>query len=65
MVQARTKCRNEAQVAFKRAYIDEGIGKYKDAMAGYQRTIDLLPDPNEEYHRKAAERMSQLRSKIK
>jgi pSer/pThr/pTyr-binding forkhead associated (FHA) protein/tetratricopeptide (TPR) repeat protein len=65
MVQARTKCRNEAQAAFKRAYIDEGIGKYKDAMAGYQRTIDLLPDPNEEYHRKAAERMSQLKSKIK
>jgi pSer/pThr/pTyr-binding forkhead associated (FHA) protein/tetratricopeptide (TPR) repeat protein len=65
MVQARTRCRNEAQQAFKRAYIDEGIGKYRDAMAGYQRTIDLLPDANEEYHRKAAERMSQLRSKIK
>jgi pSer/pThr/pTyr-binding forkhead associated (FHA) protein/tetratricopeptide (TPR) repeat protein len=65
LVQARSKLRAEAQEAFRRGYINEGLGRYKEAMDLYQRALNLLPDPNEEYHKKAAEKIAQLKDKVK
>lgn len=65
MNQARNKMRAEAQEAYKRGYINEGLGRYKEALDFYQKTLNLLPDSNEEYHRKAAEKIAQLKDKVR
>lgn len=65
LMQARSKLRAEAQEAFRRGYINEGLGRYKEAMDLYQRTLNLLPDPNEEYHKKAADKIAQLKDKVR
>jgi pSer/pThr/pTyr-binding forkhead associated (FHA) protein/Flp pilus assembly protein TadD len=65
LMQARSKLRAEAQEAFRRGYINEGLGRYKEAMDLYQKSLNLLPDPNEEYHKKAADKIAQLKDKVK
>lgn len=65
LTQARSKLRAEAQEAFRRGYINEGLGRYKEAMDFYQKTLSLLPDPNEEYHKKAADKIAELKDKVK
>lgn len=65
MIQARSKLRAEAQEAFKRGYINEGLGRYKEAMDFYQKALNLVPDPTEEYHKKAADKIAQLKDKVR
>jgi tetratricopeptide (TPR) repeat protein len=63
--QARMKLRAAAQETYRRGYIAEGLGKYREALDLYQKTLNLLPDANEEYHKKAADKISQLKDKVK
>ena len=63
--QAQTKIRAEAQELYRKGYISEGLGHYKEALDYYRKTLALLPGSNEEYHKKAADKISQLRDKVK
>jgi pSer/pThr/pTyr-binding forkhead associated (FHA) protein/tetratricopeptide (TPR) repeat protein len=63
--QARMKLRAAAQETYRRGYIAEGLGKYREALDLYQKTLNLLPDANEEYHKKAADKISQLKDRVK
>jgi tetratricopeptide (TPR) repeat protein len=65
MVKARDRLRQEAIDVYKRAYIYEGLGRLPEALEYYQKALALLPDPKEEYHQKAAERIENLRRKIR
>lgn len=61
---AMDRVRSEAVEIYKRAYIYEGLGRLQEAMELYRETLALLPNPREEYHRKASERIQELSRKI-
>jgi tetratricopeptide (TPR) repeat protein len=58
------RVRSEAVDLYKRAYIYEGLGRSREALALYRESLALLPDPSEEYHQKAAERIADLNRKL-
>jgi pSer/pThr/pTyr-binding forkhead associated (FHA) protein/tetratricopeptide (TPR) repeat protein len=60
---AMERIRSTAVDTYKRAYIYEGLGKFREALELYEQTLALLPDPKEEYHRKAAQRIEELKRK--
>ncbi len=64
MANALQKVRSEAVDIYKRAYIYEGLGKLRDARDLYRQCLALLPNPNEEYHQKAQQRIADLDRKL-
>lgn len=64
MAHAIERVRSEAVDLYKRAYIYEGLGRSREALALYKESLALLPDPSEEYHQKAAERIANLNRKL-
>jgi pSer/pThr/pTyr-binding forkhead associated (FHA) protein/tetratricopeptide (TPR) repeat protein len=64
MAQAAGKVRAEAVEIYKRAYIYEGLGKLRDARDLYRQCLALLPNPREEYHQKARQRIEDLDRKL-
>jgi tetratricopeptide (TPR) repeat protein len=64
MADALEKVRSEAVDIYKRAYIYEGLGKLRDARELYRQCLALLPNPREEYHQKAAQRIAELDRKL-
>ena len=64
IARAIERVRSEAVDLYKRAYIYEGLGRSREALALYQESLALLPDPSEEYHQKAAERIAELNRKL-
>jgi pSer/pThr/pTyr-binding forkhead associated (FHA) protein/tetratricopeptide (TPR) repeat protein len=64
MVDALAKVRQEAVDIYKRAYIYEGLGKLRDARDLYRQCLALLPNPREEYHQKAQQRIEDLDRKL-
>lgn len=58
------RVRAEAVDRYKRAYIYEGLGRLREALDLYRQTLALLPDPKEEYHQKASERIAELTRKL-
>lgn len=64
MAEAIGRIRAEAVELYKRAYIYEGLGRLQEARELYEETLALLPDPNEEYHQKASERIAELNRKL-
>ena len=61
---AMEKVRSEAGDRYKRAYIYEGLGRSREALELYRETLALLPDPREEYHQKASDRIAELNRKL-
>ena len=61
---AMEKVRSEAVDRYKRAYIYEGLGRSREALELYRETLALLPDPREEYHQKASDRIAELNRKL-
>jgi pSer/pThr/pTyr-binding forkhead associated (FHA) protein/tetratricopeptide (TPR) repeat protein len=61
---ASDKVRGEAVDRYKRAYIYEGLGRFREALDLYRECLALLPDPREEYHKKAAQRIDELSRKV-
>jgi pSer/pThr/pTyr-binding forkhead associated (FHA) protein/tetratricopeptide (TPR) repeat protein len=61
---ASEKVRSEAVDRYKRAYIYEGLGRFREALDLYRQCLELLPDPREEYHKKAAQRIDELSRKV-
>ncbi len=61
---AMEKVRAEAVDRYKRAYIYEGLGRFREALDLYRECLALLPDPHEEYHKKAAQRIDELSRKV-
>jgi pSer/pThr/pTyr-binding forkhead associated (FHA) protein len=57
------KVRSEAIDRYKRAYIYEGLGRSREALELYREALALLPDPTEEYHQKASDRIAELNRK--
>lgn len=64
MAEAAEKVRSEAVEVYKRAYIYEGLGKLRDARDLYKQCLALLPNPREEYHQKARQRIEDLDRKL-
>jgi pSer/pThr/pTyr-binding forkhead associated (FHA) protein/tetratricopeptide (TPR) repeat protein len=64
MGNALEKVRSEAVDVYKRAYIYEGLGKLRDARDLYRQCLALLPNPREEYHQKAQQRIADLDRKL-
>jgi tetratricopeptide (TPR) repeat protein len=64
MNEAAEKVREEAIEIYKRAYIYEGLGKLRDARDLYRQCLALLPNPREEYHQKAKQRIEDLDRKL-
>lgn len=64
MASAAEKVRSEAVDIYKRAYIYEGLGKLRDARDLYRQCLALLPNPREEYHQKAQQRIEDLDRKL-
>jgi pSer/pThr/pTyr-binding forkhead associated (FHA) protein/tetratricopeptide (TPR) repeat protein len=64
MADALEKVRSEAVEIYKRAYIYEGLGKLRDARELYRQCLALLPNPREEYHQKAQQRIAELDRKL-
>ncbi len=64
MADALEKVRSEAVDIYKRAYIYEGLGKLRDARELYRQCLALLPNPREEYHQKAQQRIAELDRKL-
>ena len=64
MGNALRKVRSEAVDVYKRAYIYEGLGKLRDARDLYRQCLALLPNPREEYHQKAQQRIADLDRKL-
>jgi pSer/pThr/pTyr-binding forkhead associated (FHA) protein/tetratricopeptide (TPR) repeat protein len=64
MADALAKVRSEAVEVYKRAYIYEGLGKLRDARDLYRQCLALLPNPREEYHQKAQQRIADLDRKL-
>jgi len=64
MGNALEKVRSEAVDIYKRAYIYEGLGKLRDARDLYRQCLALLPNPREEYHQKAQQRIADLDRKL-
>jgi pSer/pThr/pTyr-binding forkhead associated (FHA) protein/tetratricopeptide (TPR) repeat protein len=64
MGSALEKVRSEAVDVYKRAYIYEGLGKLRDARDLYRQCLALLPNPREEYHQKAQQRIADLDRKL-
>jgi len=64
MGNALGKVRSEAVDVYKRAYIYEGLGKLRDARDLYRQCLALLPNPREEYHQKAQQRIADLDRKL-
>lgn len=64
MASALEKVRSEAVDIYKRAYIYEGLGKLRDARDLYRQCLALLPNPREEYHQKAQQRIADLDRKL-
>jgi len=64
MGSALEKVRSEAVEIYKRAYIYEGLGKLRDARDLYRQCLALLPNPREEYHQKAQQRIADLDRKL-
>ncbi len=64
MANALQKVRSEAVDIYKRAYIYEGLGKLRDARDLYRQCLALLPNPREEYHQKAQQRIADLDRKL-
>ena len=64
IARAIERVRSEAVDLYKRAYIYEGLGRSREALALYRESLALLPDPSEEYHQKAAERIAELNRKL-
>jgi pSer/pThr/pTyr-binding forkhead associated (FHA) protein/tetratricopeptide (TPR) repeat protein len=64
MADALEKVRSEAVEIYKRAYIYEGLGKLRDARDLYRQCLALLPNPREEYHQKAQQRITDLDRKL-
>jgi Flp pilus assembly protein TadD len=64
MASALEKVRSEAVDIYKRAYIYEGLGKLRDARDLYRQCLALLPNPREEYHQKAQQRIAELDRKL-
>ena len=64
MGSALEKVRSEAVDIYKRAYIYEGLGKLRDARDLYRQCLALLPNPREEYHQKAQQRIADLDRKL-
>lgn len=64
VAQAIERVRSEAVDRYKRAYIYEGLGRFREALALYQESLALLPDPREEYHQKASERIVELKRRL-
>jgi len=64
MAEALSKVRSEAVEIYKRAYIYEGLGKLRDARDLYRQCLALLPNPREEYHQKAQQRITDLDRKL-
>ncbi len=64
MADALEKVRTEAVEIYKRAYIYEGLGKLRDARDLYRQCLALLPNPREEYHQKAQQRIADLDRKL-
>jgi tetratricopeptide (TPR) repeat protein len=60
LVSATERVRSEAVDRYKRAYIFQGLGRFPEALALYRETLALLPNPREEYHQKASERIEEL-----
>ncbi len=58
------RVRSEAVDVYKRAYTYEGMGKLRDARDLYRQCVALLPNPREEYHQKAQERIAELDRKL-
>lgn len=61
---ASEKVRAEAVDRYKRAYIYEGLGRFREALDLYRQCLALLPDPREEYHKKASQRIEELSRKV-
>jgi pSer/pThr/pTyr-binding forkhead associated (FHA) protein/tetratricopeptide (TPR) repeat protein len=64
MATASERVRTEAVDRYKRAYIYEGLGRLREALELYRETLALLPDPKEEYHQKASQRIAELSRKV-
>jgi len=64
LAKARDRIRQEAIEIYKKGYIYEGLGRVKEALDLYRQTLELLPDPKEEYHQKAAERVQRLKGRV-
>ena len=64
VARAIERVRSEAVDLYKRAYIYEGLGRFREALALYQESLALLPDPREEYHQKASERIAELKRRL-
>jgi pSer/pThr/pTyr-binding forkhead associated (FHA) protein/tetratricopeptide (TPR) repeat protein len=64
MADALEKVRAGAVEIYKRAYIYEGLGKLRDARELYRQCLALLPNPREEYHQKAQQRIAELDRKL-
>jgi pSer/pThr/pTyr-binding forkhead associated (FHA) protein len=64
MATASERIRTEAVDRYKRAYIYEGLGRLREALELYRETLALLPDPREEYHQKASQRIAELSRKV-
>jgi pSer/pThr/pTyr-binding forkhead associated (FHA) protein len=64
MATASDRIRSEAVERYKRAYIYEGLGRLREALDLYRETLALLPDPREEYHQKASQRIAELSRKV-
>ena len=64
VVRAMERVRSKAVEIYKRAYIYEGLGRSREALALYQESLSLLLDPNEEYHQKASARIAELNRKL-
>ena len=64
VARAMERVRSKAVEIYKRAYIYEGLGRSREALALYQESLSLLLDPNEEYHQKASARIAELNRKL-
>jgi pSer/pThr/pTyr-binding forkhead associated (FHA) protein/tetratricopeptide (TPR) repeat protein len=64
LAQNAARVRNEAVEIYKKAYIYEGLGRLREALDLYRQTLALLPDPREEYHQKASQRINDLSRKL-
>lgn len=64
VVRVIERVRSEAVELYKRAYIYEGLGRFREALDLYEQALALLPDPKEEYHQKSSERIAELKRKL-
>jgi tetratricopeptide (TPR) repeat protein len=64
LARSSERVRTEAVEIYKRAYIYEGLGRLREALDLYRQTVALLPDPREEYHQKASQRIADLNRKL-